>query len=151
MIELAKTSGTISASVNTVFNYVTNMDNYGYWFPGVQAIKSKNSTPHASIGKTYLETLLLPDGEYELTIEVVECEVNRFFLTKGDLTGVLPQMTIEFFPEEKNKCRMKLQYHSRNSSLTEKSDIIIALKKDLKIRASEGISNLQKMLGAKHG
>jgi hypothetical protein len=149
MIELTKTSGIISAPINTVFNYVTNMDNYGYWFPGVQAIKSKNSYPHASIGKTYLETLLLPDGEYELTIEVVKCEVNQFFLTKGDLTGVLPQMTIEFYVDAENKCRMDLQYHSRNSSLTEKSDIIMALRKDLSVRASEGISNLQMMLGDK--
>ncbi len=145
MIELTKTSAIISAPVNTVFNYVTNMVNYSCWFPGVQAIKSKNSFPHASIGKTYLETLLFPDGEYELTIEVAECEVNRFFLTKGDLAVVLPQMTIEFYADEENKCRMDLQYHSRNSTLTEKSDIIMTLRKDLTVRASEGITNLQRI------
>ncbi len=33
MIELTKASGTISATVNTVFKYVTNMENYGDWFP----------------------------------------------------------------------------------------------------------------------
>ncbi|MGJ8682474.1 hypothetical protein [Paraglaciecola sp.] len=149
MIELSKTSGTISVPVNTVFNYVTNMDYYGDWFPGVQGIKSKNSLPHASVGKTYSETLLLPDGEHELTIEVVKCETNQFFLTKGNLTGVLPQMTIKFEADEENKSRIELQYHSRSSTLTESSDIIVALKKDLTDRASKGISNLQTILEEK--
>jgi len=147
MIELTKTSALISAPVNTVFNYVTNMENYGNWFPGVQAIKSKNSLAHATIGKTYLETLLLADGEYQLTIEVAQCEANRLFLTKGDLAGVLPQMTIEFYAEEENKCRMVLHYHSRNTSLTAQSPMIIALREDLTTRAATGITHLQNILG----
>ena len=147
MIELARTKTVISAPVNTVFQYVTNMENYGCWFPGVQAIKSKNNFPHATTGKTYLETLLFPDGKYELIIEVVQCEVNRLFLTKGDLEGVLPQMTIEFETDGENRCLMDLQYHSRNSSLTDKSDIVISLRKDLAIRAAAGVTNLQKILG----
>ncbi len=112
----------------------------------MQAIKSKNNLPHATVGKTYLETLLFPDGEYELTIEVAHCEVNRFFLTKGDLEGVLPQMTIEFYADEENKCCMTLQYHSRSSSLTEESEAIISLRKDLADRVSVGIANLKKKL-----
>jgi len=146
MIELSKTSGLISAPVDIVFKYVTNMENYGFWFPGVQAIKSKNNFPHATIGKTYLETLLFPDGEHQLTITVAQCEVNQLFLTKGDLEGVLPQMTIKFHAPEKNQCRIDLHYHSRNSSLNEQSEIIISLREDLSMRAMTGITNLQKML-----
>lgn len=146
MIELTKTSAIISAPVCDVFSYVTNMENYGSWFPGVETIKSKNNFPHSTVGKTYLEKLLLPNGEYELTIEVAECENDRLFLTKGNLEGILPQMTIQFHTHEVNKCRLNLQYHSRHKGLTEDSDIIISLRKDLAVRASAGITNLQKIL-----
>jgi uncharacterized protein YndB with AHSA1/START domain len=146
MIELVQVSTIFSAPVDTVFKYVTNMENYIDWFPGVLSIKSKNSLPHATVGKTYLEALQFPDSEYELTIEVAQCEVNRLFLTKGDLEGVLPQMKIEFFADAENKCHMHLQYHSRNSNLTEKSETIILLKKDLGNRVPVGISNLKNIV-----
>ncbi|WP_295891787.1 SRPBCC family protein [uncultured Vibrio sp.] len=146
MIELTKVRGTISAPIIDVFQYVTNMENYGYWFPGVQAITSNNNAPHASVGKTYVETLLLPDGEHQLNITVTECKANHFFLTRGDLEGVLPQMTIEFEPKEENNCQIELTYHSRNSDFSEDSPIVVALRNDLSVRASSGIANLKNIL-----
>jgi len=146
MIELAKTSGIINVPINDVFRYVSNMENYGHWFPGVVAIKSKNDLMHGTVGKTYAETLSLPEGECELIIEVVQCENNRVFLTKGDLAGVLPQMTVTFASNEKNNCHITLQYHSRDSSLTSKSDIVISLKEDLKERAEKAITSLKEIL-----
>ena len=147
MIELAKANAAISCPVDIAFQFVSNMENYGSWFPGVRAIKSKNSSAHGSVGKTYIETLLFPDGEYELTIEVAECETNHLFLTKGDLEGVLPQMTIEFHTQGENSCHMNLQYYSRNTHLTQESDIIVSLREDLAKRALQGMVNLQKILG----
>jgi len=146
MIELAKTSTTIATPINDVFNYVSNMENYGHWFPGVVAIRSKNNLMHAAVGKTYVETLNLPDGECELTIEVDQCDTDHLFITKGDLAGVLPQMTVMFSSDEENNCLITLQYHSRNTSLTEKSDIVIALKEDLTVRAEIGIARLKEIL-----
>lgn len=145
MIELAKTSTAIAAPIEDVFSYVSNMENYGYWFPGVVAIRSKNNLVHATVGKTYVETLNLPGGDYELTIEVDQCETNCLFLTKGDLAGVLPQMTVMFSSDEENNCLITLQYHSRNTSLTVKSDFIIALKEDLTVRAEKGIARLKEI------
>jgi len=146
MIELAKTSTAIATPINDVFSYVSNMENYVRWFPGVVAIRSKNNLMHAVVGKTYVETLNLPDGESELTIEVDQCDTDRLFITKGDLAGVLPQMTVMFSSDEENNCLIILQYHSRNTSLTEKSDIVIALKEDLTVRAEKGIARLKEIL-----
>ncbi|GLQ30888.1 SRPBCC family protein [Litoribrevibacter albus] len=143
MIELAKVSTTISAPVAVVFDYVTNMENYGDWFPGVVAIRSDNDLPHATVGKTYLETLQLPGGEYELSIEVIQSEAKGLFLTQGDLEGVLPQMTMRFSEEQEGTCTFDLQYHSRNTTLSEESEIIIALRKDLAERASTALVNLK--------
>lgn len=145
MIELAKASTLVPASIDTVFQYVTNMENYGEWFPGVRAITSENSLPHATIGKTYVETLLLPEGEFELIIEVSQCEPNRLFLTKGSLEAVLPQMTINFSHERENQCWVNVQYHSRNSDLDASSAMIIALREDLGQRLVIGLANLNKI------
>lgn len=146
MIELAKVSTRVSAPVAAVFDYVTNMENYGDWFPGVIAIRSGNDLPHATVGKTYLETLQLPGGEHQLSIEVVQSEAERLFLTQGDLEPVLPQMTMRFSEEQEGTCSFDLQYHSRNSTLSEASEIITALRKDLAERAGKAVLNLNRIL-----
>ena len=96
-----------------------------------------------------METLNFPGGECELTIEVQQCKPNSLFLTTGDLAEVLPQMTVMFSSDEDNNCLINLQYHSRNPDLSEKSDIIIALKEDLTIRAQTGIARLIQIMESK--
>ncbi len=146
MIELAKTSITIASPINVVFKYVSNMENYKHWFPGVVEIKSENNLPHGVVGKKYVETLSLPSGDTELVIEVDQCDINHLFLTKGDLIGVLPQMTVMFSVNNTKSCHMSLQYYSRCPELTETSDIIIALREDLIVRAKNGVAKLKVIL-----
>jgi len=146
MIELAKTSITISAPIDIVFKYVSNMENYKNWFPGVVDIKPANELNHGVVGKTYIETLSLPNGDAELVIEVDQCDINRLFLTKGNLTGILPQMTVAFCVNDENHCEVNLQYHSRSPELTLTSDIVIALRSDLAIRANKGVAKLKIIL-----
>jgi len=146
MLELAKASVSITAPIEAVFLYVSNMENYKEWFPGVTCIRSANDLDHGVVGKTYTETLSLPSGDAELVIKVDRCDVNRLFLTKGNLAGVLPQMTVEFFAEEKGSCEVKLQYHSRSPELTSTSDITIALKEDISVRANKGVIKLKSIM-----
>jgi len=146
MIELTKASITISAPVEIVFTYVSNMENYKHWFPGVIDINSYNNLAHGVVGKKYKETLLLPDGEAELIIEVDQCEDNRLFITKGNLVGVLPRMSLIFSVDHEKNCHVSLQFHSRNAELTETSDIIIALRQDLTSRAKVGLTTLKEIL-----
>jgi len=146
MIELAKTSITIAAPVADVFKYVSNMENYKQWFPDVSQITSANTLEHAVVGKKYKEMLSMPGGEVELEIEVDCCDVNELFLTKGNLEGVLPQMTVTFSVNQDQSCQMNLQYHSRNPALTSTCDIVIALKENLNHRAKIGVANLKSIL-----
>lgn len=143
MIELAKTSVSIAAPIDNVFKYVTNMENYSNWFPGVVEIKSVNNLSHGVVGKKYVEMLSLPDGDAELVIEVDRSETNKLFLTKGNLDGILPQMTVTFSVNQDKSCQVNLQYHSRNPDLTSASDIVIALREDLSIRANQGVARLK--------
>jgi len=146
MIELAKSSITISEPIDTVFKYISNMENYKEWFPGVVDIKSANDLAHGIVGKQYVEMLSLPSGDAELVIEVDQCDVNSLFLTKGNLTGVLPQMKVTFSVNEDEMCEVNLQYHTRNPELTLTSDIVIALRKDLSIRANKGVAKLKAII-----
>ncbi|MGH1541060.1 MAG: SRPBCC family protein [Arenicella sp.] len=146
MIELAKTTAVINTPIEKVFNYVSNMENYGHWFPGVVAVRSKNNLPHAAVGKTYVETLNIANSNYELTIEVVQCKTNSLFLTQGNLEGILPQMTARFCSDQESRCLITLQYHSRNTDLNEQSKDIVALRKDLTIRAKNGAIALKELL-----
>jgi len=146
MIELAKSSISISAPVDAVFKYVSNMENYKEWFPGVVDIRSANDMAHGLVGKQYVEMLSLPSGDAELVIEVDQCDVNRLFLTKGNLPGVLPQMKVTFSVNEEDVCEVNLQYHSRNPELTAASDIGMALREDLSIRANKGVAKLKAIM-----
>lgn len=146
MIELAKTSITIAAPVDRVFKYVSNMENYKHWFPGVIEIKSANNLPHGKIGKKYVEILSLPSGKVELEIEVDQSNINQLFLTRGNLAGILPQMKVTFSVNEEKNCDVNLYYHSRNPELTTTSDIVIALRDDLSIRANKGVTKLKSVL-----
>jgi hypothetical protein len=146
MIELAKTTESFDAPIEKLFTYVTNMENYGSWFPGVKKISSKNGLPHATVGKTYLEKLVLPDGEQDLTISVVKCEENKLFLTQGDLAGLLPQMKISYESKGENRCIMTLEYHSRNVDLVEKSELVTSLREDLAKRSISALNKLKSII-----
>jgi carbon monoxide dehydrogenase subunit G len=146
MIELTEASITITTPIDTVFKYVSNMENYKEWFPGVIDITSANDLSHGVVGKTYIETLSLPNGDAELVIEVDQCEINHLFLTKGNLAGILPQMTVVFSIDEENHCEVRLKYHSRNPELTPTSHIIMALREDLTIRANKGVAKLKAIM-----
>ncbi len=146
MIKLASTTITINAPTDTVFLYVSNMENYKHWFPGVVDIRSADNMPPGVVGKRYSETLLLPNGESLLNIEVDRCERPVVFLTKGDLEGILPQMTVLFSENQLGMCEVNLSYHSRSNSLTEGDDVIKLLRGDLEVKAKEGLKTLKGLL-----
>jgi len=146
MIELAKVSAAIDAPVDAVFQYVSNMENYQYWFPGIIHITSANALAHGVVGKQYEETITLPSGKSSILIEVKQSDRNSLFLTQGDLAGIEPQMTVTFSENEQQQCLVDLRYHSREPVLAEDSDTIIALKADLGTRAKAGITQLKSLM-----
>ncbi len=146
MIKLASAIAQISAPIEQVFSFVSNMENYQQWFPGVIAIQAADSLAVNTPGKTYIETLQLPDGEMELVITVDQYEANRLFQTKGDLPGLLPQMTVQFSALPAGGCEISLAYHSRNPELTASNEQVIQLREELSIRAKQGLETLSNLL-----
>lgn len=146
MIKLAQQTLQIDRPITQVFSYVTNMENYKNWFPGVDSIRAINNLEHGEVGKQYVETLTLPNGDVDLMIEVKQIDKNCFFMTQGDLEPLLPQMTINFSETTKKNCVIELSYFSRNSTLKTDDDLITGLATDLSIRANKGLKELKRIL-----
>lgn len=146
MIELAQGTLTINASVEEVFKYVSNMENYKKWFPGVEEIHSYNDLTHGTHGKQYKEILNLNGEQGQLIIEVIQCKPNELFLTQGDLPGILPQMTIRFLTTKENGCEINLQYHGRSLELKQNKNLQEMLRQDLHNRTQKGLMKLKQLL-----
>jgi hypothetical protein len=146
MISLALQSSVIQAPSHQVFGFVTNMENYKDWFPGIIDICSDNDLDHGTVGKKYRERLLMPNGESELLITVEESIKNKKFLTQGDLEAVLPQMTIVFTELTPQDCKIDLQFHSRNQNLNESDELTLALQSDLKTRSHTALATLKRIM-----
>lgn len=145
MILLAQKSGPMRCSVTKLFNYSTNMENYSAWFPGVHKITSGNDKAHAQVGKSYVESLVLPSGIEELTITVKKVRSNELFITEGDLQPLLPMMTMEFRELTDDSCHFHLKYHSRSLELDERGEMVKQLQANLNERIHVAFSNLRTM------
>lgn len=136
----------LSGNAMEVFDFVTNMENYAQWFPGVVAIRSANALAHAQVGKQYVETLAFPDGVKELVVEVKKSVKYQVFETEGDLAPLLPCMTMLFSTlDQPDTCELNLSYRSRNSTLSANDDFIVRIKEDLNSRIEIASRNLVMM------
>jgi len=146
MIELAQGTTIINTQVGTVFKYVSNMENYKIWFPGVVEVCSFNDLAHGTQGKQYQESLNLNGEQGQLIIEVKQCKPNELFLTQGNLPGILPQMTIRFLTMQENACEINLQYHGRASELAQNKNLQAMLQQDLHSRTQQGLAQLKQLM-----
>ena len=68
-----------------IFDYVSNMEKFGEWFPGVISITSDDGVAHGEVDKKYLETVKVPlVGLKQISISVVDSQYGHFFVTEGD-------------------------------------------------------------------
>lgn len=145
MILLAEKTITLNYAVAEAFYYLTNMENYGAWFPGVIQIESADQQAHATVGKRYQERLELPDGEVSLIIEVKECLSDAVFYTEGELHPLFPAMKMQFQSVDETTTQFHLSYYTRNPELTEGGELTRAFSQDLSARIEVAASNLAKL------
>ena len=154
MILLTSASISINQNPHKVFDFATNMENYADWFEGIINIASSNTLSQFSLGKCYQETLVINGEEQQLTIKVDQCLRPQLFITKGDLAGILPQMTMKFtdinrgLETEPNTTStlMELSYHSREPSLESNQAMLDFLRQNLSQRAEAGLKKLKGLL-----
>jgi carbon monoxide dehydrogenase subunit G len=115
---LTEKSAHIQRPALAVFGYVSNMEKFGEWFPGVISIASANALDHGQQGKEYLETVSVPfRGTRKVTLQVREVRGQHFFATEGRFAPLMPRMEIELHETETNSCALTWRMFSRSNNL----------------------------------
>jgi hypothetical protein len=142
---LAEKTVHIQQNALDVFAYVSNMENFGDWFPGVISIESSNALDHGQPGKQYLETVLVPlRGRRQITLEVREVREGHFFATEGRLPPLMPRMEIELRGVAAGSCDLTWRMFSRSDNAIVKYALLPLAKRLMEKRAALGVAALKK-------
>src|SRR5688572_1904484 len=108
MFLLASTSVVIECNRERAFQYAADLAHFAEWFPGIIAVRPRDATPPATVGKVYDETLAMPLGrERAVVIRVMEVEPQRRLVTEGSLPLLLPRMEMDFADVGSGACRLQ--------------------------------------------
>lgn len=134
--------------VHEVFAYVSNMERFGEWFPGVVSITSSDGLPHGEAGKVYLETVRVPfRGKREIALQVREARAPHFFATEGNLRPLLPRMEISITATAPDACTLSWRMFSRSHSTRRVRWLVLPLARlVMGPRAAKGVATLKARL-----
>lgn len=143
---IANESTVIQQNAEVVFSYVSDLENFGEWFPGVVSIKSLNALSATQIGKKYQEIVKLPfKGEKTVCIEVKEFLLNKNLVTEGDLSPLLPRMTITLTGTQ-GETKLNWCMESRNNHPLFRVTLLPLARIVMSRRAKQGLSQLRSKL-----
>ncbi len=138
---------TIARSAVATYQYASNLEHFGQWFPGVLSIESANALEHGLPGKEYLETVATPFGnKKKIKIFVKEAHLGKVFITEGEFPPLMPRMEIRFEATGDDSCNVTWRMYSRSESLLFKTALLPLFKSVVQKRASIGIKRLKKNL-----
>lgn len=141
---LVEKSVSIHRPVQEVFGYVSSMEQFGEWFPGVLSIKSLDALAHGQPGKEYLETVAVPlRGRRQVTLQVREARAPGFFATEGRLLPLLPRMEISLHATAPQSCKLTWRMFSRSQSLAVRWLVLPLARRVMRQRADQGLAALK--------
>ncbi len=144
---LAEKTVHIQRPLVAVFAYVSNMEKFGEWFPGVISIASSNTLRHGQPGKQYLETVAVPlRGTRKITLEVREVRGHTFFATEGRFPPLWPRMEITLAAAQENSCALTWQIFSRSNSVIVRYILLPLAGRVMGKRAALGVAALKQRL-----
>ena len=127
-----------------IFDYVSNMEKFGEWFPGVISITSDDGVAHGEVDKKYLETVKVPlVGLKQISISVVDSQYGHFFVTEGDFSPLLPRMEIDIKKIDHMSSSVSWRMYSRNNKSIVKVLLLPLAKLIMQKRAEVGIKQLK--------
>ena len=113
---LAEGTVEIGRSCDDAFAYVSNLENFPAWFPGVASMRALDASDHGRVGKRYRETLRLPSGRTTtIDIEVKEARPGERLVTEAEGL-LLPCMTVQFAAVSEQRTRIAWRMVSRNQA-----------------------------------
>jgi len=142
-------SVSINRNARDVFDYISNMENFGDWFGGVIDIASIDESDHGKVGKTYLETIRMPIvGQRKVKISVVDVDLPTRFVTEGSLSPLMPRMEITIMADGEAS-ELNWTMFSRNKSLWFRLLLLPVVRSEVSKRAKVGLANLKNNLECK--
>jgi carbon monoxide dehydrogenase subunit G len=133
----------VECSIETAFQFLSNMENFGTWFPEVISIVAKDKVPHRKVGKVYLEQVKVPlKGEVSIPIAVANCQPNTMFQTQGAYPPVLPQMTVKLHSKSDTVTHIHWTMVSRNNGLLFRFTLLPLVRAMMRKRARLAKENL---------
>jgi carbon monoxide dehydrogenase subunit G len=130
-----------------VFAYVSNMEKFAEWFPGVVSIASADALRHGQQGKQYLETVSLPlRGTQKIKLRVSEVRGHHFFATEGQFAPLMPRMEIEIADNGPHSCDLSWRMFSRSESLIVRYAVLPLARRVMDKRAAAGVVALKRLL-----
>ena len=143
---LAQGSVEIGRPCHEVFAYVSNMENFSAWFPGVASIRAVDTLDHGQVGKRYCETVYLPLGRTAtIILAVKEARPGARLMTEGE-GFVLPRMSVDFAAVTATKTRVDWRMDSRNQRWWFRWLVAPLLRRVMRGRAREGLRQLRENL-----
>lgn len=138
---------TVERPVEEVFSYISNMENFGRWFPEVIAIESCDDLSITQVGKQYLETVKIPfKGRKKIPITVVDLVQNETFVTEGKFPPVMPRMEVRFRKTNVNQCEVAWRMFSRNKSTAFRFLVLPVVTLIMSKRAEQGVAKIKSLL-----
>ena len=139
----------INRTNEDVFDYVSNMEKFGEWFPGVISITSSDGVAHGKVDKKYLETVKVPlAGLKKISISVVDSKYGQFFATEGEFSPLFPRMEITIKSIDETRSSVSWRMYSRNNKSIVKVLLLPFAKSIMQKRAQVGIKQLKVNLEA---
>jgi uncharacterized membrane protein len=140
---LAEGTVEIGRSCDDAYAYVSNLENFPAWFPGVAAMRALDATAHGSVGKRYRETVHLPFGRTTtIDIEVKEAQPGAHLVTEGQGL-LLPCMRVQFTALSGARTRIDWRMVSRNHAWWFRRLAAPLLRAVLGRRARRGLRQLR--------
>ena len=141
---LVEKTVSIHRPVQAVFGYISNMEQFGEWFPGVISIESIGALAHGQPGKEYLETVAVPlRGRRQVTLQVREARAPGFFATEGRFLPLLPRMEISLLATAPHSCELTWRMFSRSQSLAVRCLLLPLARRVMRQRADQGLAALK--------
>lgn len=143
---LAHGSVEIRRPSHDVFAYVSNLENFPAWFPGVASIRALDALDHGEVGKRYRETVRMPFGRTgTIDIEVREARPGARLMTEGE-GFLLPSMTVDFAALTGDRTRVDWCMVTRNPRWWFRWLVLPLLRRVMRVRARDGLRRLRENL-----
>lgn len=139
----------INCSIEIVFDYVSDHENYERWFPEVISVKAKYPNGESGIEKEYEEIIRLPTGRQRaMTITVVNYEVPHHFETVGEFPPLLPNMRVDCNRGGEQSTLLRLRFYSRQQKRLVRILLRLLIRPTLRRNAKKGLVTLKRILEA---